>query len=147
MTGGLRYQTCATTGSGAKSREGFSVRSIPLTRQLAAKSVSVRHAHDRPAQLFLGDAGRPGAGVRSEHHAGDSRNTSRNRCVECELAMPAPAGARERAAKAKAYESMGVWYQTPMNVPGQIPFNPTLTGTTGTTINDIIWNFFKSHSR
>jgi hypothetical protein len=39
------------------------------------------------------------------------------------------------------------WYANPMNTPGQLPFNPQLTGGTGVTTNDIIWNFFKAHSR
>ena len=39
------------------------------------------------------------------------------------------------------------WYANPMNLSGQVPFNPQLTGTTGLTTNDIIWNFFAAHSR
>ena len=39
------------------------------------------------------------------------------------------------------------WYANPMNVPGQIPFNPQLTGTTGLTTNDILWKFFSTHAR
>jgi len=37
------------------------------------------------------------------------------------------------------------WYNAPMNVSGQIPFNPMFDGTTGVTTNDIIWNFFQAH--
>ena len=40
-----------------------------------------------------------------------------------------------------------LWYANPMNTPGQVPFNPHLTGTTGVTTNDIIWSFFAAHSR
>jgi hypothetical protein len=32
-------------------------------------------------------------------------------------------------------------------VPGQVPFNPQLTGTTGLTTNDILWSSFAAHSR
>jgi len=39
------------------------------------------------------------------------------------------------------------WYANPMNVPGQVPFNPQLTGATGLTTNDILWRFFVAHSR
>jgi polyhydroxybutyrate depolymerase len=39
------------------------------------------------------------------------------------------------------------WYTDPMNRRGQLPFNPELTDATGVTTNDIIWNFFKGHSR
>jgi polyhydroxybutyrate depolymerase len=40
-----------------------------------------------------------------------------------------------------------LWYGTPMNVPGLIPFNPQLTSATGTVTNDILWSFFAAHSR
>jgi poly(3-hydroxybutyrate) depolymerase len=40
-----------------------------------------------------------------------------------------------------------VWYNTPMNVPGQIPYNPAFNATTGVTTNDILWNYFASHSK
>jgi polyhydroxybutyrate depolymerase len=40
-----------------------------------------------------------------------------------------------------------LWYSAPMNVPGQVPFNPAFNAATGVTTNDIIWNFFSSHSR
>jgi len=40
-----------------------------------------------------------------------------------------------------------LWYSTPMNVAGQVPFNPAFNAATGVTTNDIIWNFFSSHSR
>jgi polyhydroxybutyrate depolymerase len=39
------------------------------------------------------------------------------------------------------------WYTNPMNVPGQVPFNPQLTGASGVTTNDILWSFFAAHSR
>jgi polyhydroxybutyrate depolymerase len=39
------------------------------------------------------------------------------------------------------------WYANQMNIPGQVPFNPGLTAATGVTTNDIIWSFFKAHSR
>jgi polyhydroxybutyrate depolymerase len=39
------------------------------------------------------------------------------------------------------------WYNSSMNVPGQVPFNPRFDATTGVTTNDIIWNFFQAHSK
>ena len=39
------------------------------------------------------------------------------------------------------------WYGTVLNVPGQVPFNPDLTAITGTTTNDLIWNFFDAHPK
>jgi hypothetical protein len=39
------------------------------------------------------------------------------------------------------------WYANPMNVIGQLPFNPRVTGATGLTTNDILWSFFAAHSR
>src|SRR5215467_190180 len=39
------------------------------------------------------------------------------------------------------------WYNSPMNVPNQIPYNPRFDATTGVTTNDIIWNFFQAHAK
>ena len=39
------------------------------------------------------------------------------------------------------------WYNSSMNVPSQIPYNPTFDATTGVTTNDIIWNFFQAHAK
>ena len=39
------------------------------------------------------------------------------------------------------------WYLTPMNVAGQIPYNPYLNSISGTTTNDILWNFFAAHPK
>ena len=39
------------------------------------------------------------------------------------------------------------WYNSPMNIPGQVPFNPRFDATTGVTTNDIIWNFLQAHSK
>ena len=40
-----------------------------------------------------------------------------------------------------------IWYGGLLNVPGQTPFNPALDAATGTTINDVIWNFFAAHPK
>jgi polyhydroxybutyrate depolymerase len=40
-----------------------------------------------------------------------------------------------------------LWYKVAMNVSGQVPFNPDFDSTTGVTTDDIIWNFFNSHSK
>jgi polyhydroxybutyrate depolymerase len=50
----------------------------------------------------------------------------------------------------KIYRLFGgrhAWYGTPLNVPGQIPFNPDLDASTGTFVNDVIWNFFAAHPK
>jgi len=39
------------------------------------------------------------------------------------------------------------WYNSPMNVPDQVPFNPRFDATTGITTNDIIWSFFQAHTK
>jgi poly(3-hydroxybutyrate) depolymerase len=39
------------------------------------------------------------------------------------------------------------WYLTPMNVAGQIPYNPDFDSTTGITTNDILWSFFAAHPK
>jgi len=39
------------------------------------------------------------------------------------------------------------WFGTPLNVPGQVPFNPDLDATTGVTTNDVIWSFFAAHAK
>jgi len=39
------------------------------------------------------------------------------------------------------------WYGTLLNIPGQVPFNPDLNGSTGITTNDVIWNFFDAHPK
>jgi polyhydroxybutyrate depolymerase len=39
------------------------------------------------------------------------------------------------------------WYSLPMNVSGQVPYNPDFDSTTGVATNDILWNFFTAHSK
>jgi polyhydroxybutyrate depolymerase len=39
------------------------------------------------------------------------------------------------------------WYSSPMNVSGQVPFNPDFDATTGITTTDIVWNFFAAHAK
>lgn len=39
------------------------------------------------------------------------------------------------------------WYSGAMNLPGQVPYNPDFNSTTGTTTNDILWNFFAAHPK
>jgi polyhydroxybutyrate depolymerase len=50
----------------------------------------------------------------------------------------------------KVYRLIGggdTWNQNPMNVAGQIPFNPDLNRHTGLTTNDILWKFFVEHPK
>jgi poly(3-hydroxybutyrate) depolymerase len=39
------------------------------------------------------------------------------------------------------------WYNTPMNVPGQVPFNPDFDATSGIFTDDILWAFFATHAK
>jgi len=39
------------------------------------------------------------------------------------------------------------WYGSLLNVPGETPFNPNLDATTGTTVNDVVWKFFATHTK
>jgi polyhydroxybutyrate depolymerase len=50
----------------------------------------------------------------------------------------------------KFYKLVGgihTWYTVPMNVLGQVPFNPDFNSTTGVTTDDILWNFFSMHPK
>lgn len=50
----------------------------------------------------------------------------------------------------KFYKLIGgihTWYTVPMNVPGQVPFNPDFNSTTGITTTDVLWNFFAAHPK
>lgn len=40
-----------------------------------------------------------------------------------------------------------LWYTSPMNVPGRVPFNPDFSAATGVTTDDILWNFFATHPK
>lgn len=39
------------------------------------------------------------------------------------------------------------WYNTPMNVAGQVPYNPALDSSTGVITDDVLWSFFSSHAK
>lgn len=50
----------------------------------------------------------------------------------------------------KFYKLLGgihTWYTVPMNVMGQIPFNPDFNPTTGVTTTNILWNFLAAHPK
>jgi polyhydroxybutyrate depolymerase len=50
----------------------------------------------------------------------------------------------------KVYKLIGgihTWYTVPMNVSGQVPFNPDFNSNTGITTTDILWNFFATHPK
>ena len=50
----------------------------------------------------------------------------------------------------KFYKLIGgihTWYTVPMNVSGQVPFNPDFNSNTGITTTDILWNFFSTHPK
>jgi poly(3-hydroxybutyrate) depolymerase len=50
----------------------------------------------------------------------------------------------------KFYKLIGgihTWYTVPMNVSGQVPFNPDFNSNTGITTTDILWNFFATHPK
>jgi polyhydroxybutyrate depolymerase len=39
------------------------------------------------------------------------------------------------------------WYTVPMNISGQVPFNPDFNSTAGITTADVLWNFFTTHPK
>ena len=39
------------------------------------------------------------------------------------------------------------WYSVPMNVSGQVPYNPDFDSSTGIITTNVIWNFFASHPK
>ena len=39
------------------------------------------------------------------------------------------------------------WYNTAMNIPGQVPYNPKLSNSTGIFTDDILWKFFAAHHK
>ena len=50
----------------------------------------------------------------------------------------------------KSYKLIGgvhTWYIVPMNVSGNLPFNPDFNSNTGITTRDILWNFFATHPK
>jgi polyhydroxybutyrate depolymerase len=50
----------------------------------------------------------------------------------------------------KFYKLIGgihTWYTVPMNVSGQVPFNPDFSSDTGIATRDILWSFFATHSK
>ncbi len=50
----------------------------------------------------------------------------------------------------KFYRLLGgvhTWYSNPMNVSGEVPFNPDFDSNTGITTTDIVWNFFALHPK
>jgi poly(3-hydroxybutyrate) depolymerase len=50
----------------------------------------------------------------------------------------------------KFYKLVGgthTWYTGPMDVAGQIPFNPDFNSTTGITTTEVLWNFFAAHPK
>ena len=50
----------------------------------------------------------------------------------------------------KFYKLIGgihTWYTVPMNVSGQLPFNPDFNSNTGITTRDILWSFFSTHPK
>jgi len=59
------------------------------------------------------------------------------------------AGCR-RDTEVKLYRLLGgvdQWNLKPMNIQGQVPFNPDLNFRTGVTTNEILWKFFEQHPK
>jgi hypothetical protein len=57
---------------------------------------------------------------------------------------------RKRHTAVQLYRLSGgqdLWSLNPMNVPGNVPFNPDLNAHTGVTTNDILWKFFSEHPK
>ena len=56
----------------------------------------------------------------------------------------------KRHTAVRLYRLLGgqdVWNPNPMNIPGNVPFNPDLNAHTGVTTNDILWKFFSEHPK
>jgi polyhydroxybutyrate depolymerase len=50
----------------------------------------------------------------------------------------------------KIYKLIGgihTWYTVPMNVSGQVPYNPGFDSNTGVTTRDVLWSFFVTHPK
>jgi polyhydroxybutyrate depolymerase len=50
----------------------------------------------------------------------------------------------------KFYKLIGgvhTWYTVPMNVSGQVPYNPDFSSDTGIGTRDILWSFFATHPK
>jgi poly(3-hydroxybutyrate) depolymerase len=39
------------------------------------------------------------------------------------------------------------WYNTPMNVAGQVPYNPNLNSSSGVVTDDVLWIHLLSHRK
>ena len=56
----------------------------------------------------------------------------------------------KRHSTVRLYRLLGgqdIWNLNPMNIPGQVPFNPELNEHTGITTNQILWKFFDAHPK
>jgi polyhydroxybutyrate depolymerase len=54
------------------------------------------------------------------------------------------------SAEVKIYKLIGgdhEWFSVPMNVSGDVPYNPDFDSSTGIVTTNIIWNFFASHPK
>jgi polyhydroxybutyrate depolymerase len=53
-------------------------------------------------------------------------------------------------AEVRFYKLMGgthTWTTTPMNIVGQVPYNPRFNSSTGVDTNNILWSFFVTHPK
>ena len=53
-------------------------------------------------------------------------------------------------AEVKFYKLVGgvhAWYNSRMDIPGQVPYNPKFGNSTGTSTDDVLWNFFAAHPK
>jgi polyhydroxybutyrate depolymerase len=60
------------------------------------------------------------------------------------------AGGCNGNAEVRFYKLIGgthTWNTVPMNIAGQVPFNPHFDTTTGITTRDILWTFFAAHPK
>lgn len=88
--------------------------------------------------------------------------TPANQCSTLDSSMPLCSGGSlstlnekdgagcSGGAEVRFYRLLGgvhEWYEVPMNIAGQVPYNPNLNSSTGVTTDDILWNFFAAHPK
>jgi polyhydroxybutyrate depolymerase len=133
------------------------IQNVPAP--LGPVSVLMFHGDMDPTVLYCGQPNVSSQEQSFNYWAG----TSANRCATVDTSAPlcdaqgniTPTFEKDATnctgnAEVKFYKLAGgvhTWYTVPMNVPGQVPFNPDFNSVTGITTNDILWKFFSSHPK
>ena len=126
---------------------------------LAPVSVLIFHGDQDPTVLYCG-----AANVASQEEtfnywiaaAADNCSTVDNAAPLCDAQRNITAVSEKHASgcsgntEVQFYKLEGgvhQWYNVPMNVSGQVPFNPAFNSSTGLATDEIIWNFFAAHPK